>query len=41
MTDLGYCLTSELHEPRELHQIGPDQQGFLGFYKREILPSFG
>jgi len=23
-----------------VHQIGPDQQGFLDFYKREILPNF-
>jgi G6PDH family F420-dependent oxidoreductase len=23
-----------------VHQIGPDQQGFLRFYEREILPSF-
>ena len=23
-----------------VHQIGPDQEGFLDFYKREILPSF-
>src|SRR4051794_14102573 len=23
-----------------VHQIGPDQQGFLDFYKREILPQF-
>jgi hypothetical protein len=23
-----------------VHQIGPDQQGFFDFYKREILPSF-
>jgi coenzyme F420-dependent glucose-6-phosphate dehydrogenase len=24
-----------------VHQIGPDQQGFLDFYKRELLPQFG
>jgi G6PDH family F420-dependent oxidoreductase len=23
-----------------VHQIGPDQQGFMDFYRREILPSF-
>ena len=23
-----------------VHQIGPDQQGFLDFYKREVLPQF-
>lgn len=23
-----------------VHQIGPDQQGFLDFYRREILPNF-
>jgi len=23
-----------------LHQIGPDQEGFLGFYEREVLPRF-
>ena len=23
-----------------VHQIGPDQQGFLDFYQREILPQF-
>jgi hypothetical protein len=52
MTDLGYCLTCELHGPRDLvehdagytqvyvHQIGPDQEGFFRFYEREILPKF-
>jgi len=24
-----------------VHQVGPDQQGFLDFYRREILPRFG
>ncbi|MDP9362921.1 MAG: TIGR03557 family F420-dependent LLM class oxidoreductase [Chloroflexota bacterium] len=23
-----------------VHQVGPDQEGFLGFYRREILPHF-
>ena len=23
-----------------VHQVGPDQQGFLDFYAREILPEF-
>jgi Cu/Ag efflux pump CusA len=31
--DAGYTHTY-------VHQIGPDQQGFLDFYKREILPNF-
>ena len=24
-----------------VHQIGPDQEGFLGFYAREVLPRVG
>jgi G6PDH family F420-dependent oxidoreductase len=24
-----------------VHQIGPDQEGFLKFYEREVLPAFG
>jgi G6PDH family F420-dependent oxidoreductase len=24
-----------------VHQVGPDQEGFLDFYRREILPRFG
>lgn len=24
-----------------VHQVGPDQEGFLDFYRREILPHFG
>ncbi|MEA2483617.1 MAG: coenzyme F420-dependent glucose-6-phosphate dehydrogenase, partial [Thermoleophilaceae bacterium] len=31
--DAGYTHIS-------VHQIGPDQEGFLDFYKREILPQF-
>ena len=23
-----------------IHQVGPDQEGFLGFYGQEILPNF-
>ena len=23
-----------------VHQIGPDQEGFLKFYEREVLPAF-
>ena len=24
-----------------VHQVGPDQEAFLTFYEREILPAFG
>jgi hypothetical protein len=24
-----------------VHQVGDDQEGFFGFYEREILPHFG
>lgn len=24
-----------------IHQIGPDQQGFLRFYEKEIMPAIG
>ena len=23
-----------------IHQVGPDQEGFINFYQREILPQF-
>ena len=23
-----------------VHQVGPDQEGFLDFYRREVLPAF-
>jgi hypothetical protein len=23
-----------------VHQVGPDQEAFLGFYEREVLPAF-
>lgn len=24
-----------------IHQIGPDQEGFMRFYAREVMPEFG
>jgi hypothetical protein len=39
MTELGYALSCEEHGPR-VHPIGPDQDGFLRFYEREVLPRF-
>ena len=24
----------------DVHQVGPDQEGFFDFYEREVLPSF-
>ena len=24
-----------------IHQIGPDQEGFFGFYEQQVLPTLG
>ncbi len=29
------------YEPLCVHQVGPDQAGFMGLYEREILPRLG
>ena len=44
MTSLGYALSGEKHAARDLvdhaAQVGPDQEGFLDFAARSLLPEF-
>jgi hypothetical protein len=38
MVNLGFTLSSEGFGPVYVHQVGPDQEGCIRFYEREILP---
>jgi hypothetical protein len=43
---IGYSLTERLQFGTgvtcpTVHQIGPDQNGFLRFYERDVLPRLG
>ncbi len=39
MPRIGYALSTEEHAHVYVHQVGPDQESFLDFYRSEILPS--
>jgi hypothetical protein len=38
LTDLAVQLTEMGYDHIYVHQVGPEQEGFLQFYKRGILP---